>query len=355
MKKEKWGKYRTNRSAKIISIIIDVVMLILYIISLLISEKTDSKSVSVILNVISNFLLVGISVLSASLLSVPLIEVRDKNEMYKKHILLDVFSSPDILEVLTRDQKEQLLKCVESNLYFDNNKMLSEMLLTVRNKIWNNSGNRSMPQNGGSGLYFEKCSYEIECTLENGMLKKSILKKIDLRSYEKQTITGFLLCSSTSENAEDGKFSEIEGLFVNSTQKNIKECVQSAISESASPFSKKCGYSKNIKYMYKKSLSISPVKPTKIALTHRTMVPETDTAFSCRLKYPCHNFEFRFSLKGEAAKYYNLNVNAFGFLEDGGDTPNRTDPTTIKVAFNNWIFPYDGVSVSLVKKTKPLD
>lgn len=46
---------------------------------------------------------------------------------------------------------------------------------------------------------------------------------------------------------------------------------------------------------------------------------------------------------------YKVNAYAFGFIDDGKDAPNVGKEGKVKIKFNDWIFPRDGVAISLHK------
>lgn len=74
-------KFKTKSSAIVIGAIIDVVILILYIICLHILKGNPENIniyAAVALDIISNILLVGLSILTTSLISIPFIDVRGK-------------------------------------------------------------------------------------------------------------------------------------------------------------------------------------------------------------------------------------------------------------------------------------
>ena len=52
----------------------------------------------------------------------------------------------------------------------------------------------------------------------------------------------------------------------------------------------------------------------------------------------------------EIENTYDIAVNAFGFCDDGNSTPNTHTSSEVKVSFNDWIFPLDGVAVALKEK-----
>lgn len=356
MEKE-WRRFRTSTLAVWVSVIIDAVILLLYVLCLQAVNGLPADAapwIGTMLDVISNVLLVGFSVLTTSLLSVPFIEVRSKNDLCSELLLGDVLKTPEIFNVLSPQRKEELLRSLECSTYFDSCVQKEEMFSSIKRKV---SGD---PQSSGDGKYvkdcfFESCEYDISCTIEGGYIKKHITKTFDLRAYSKTAISNFPLGSSTFEDIQPGDqvMPIVDSLNVDGVQEDVEEAVTTIASLVNSSFDKRSGYGKNVRFYYKKELKLEPDKVTKIMVSYKTAVPDYDVAYSCRMTHPCHKVHFKFRLEGTAARDYSLAVNAFGFWDDGEHSPNNNDMSSVVVDFCDWIFPRDGVSVTLIKKCGP--
>lgn len=353
MKKE-WRRFRTRPLAVWVGIVSDIVILILYIICIQMlggtPEETDSWR-STMLNVISNVLLVGFSVLTTSLISIPFIDVRGKNDLCSELLLGDVLRTPEVFNVLPSQQKEELFHSLEYSTYFDNCIQKEEMFNSIKRKF---SGGPGSLQGGDTqkNCFFESCNYEVVCRVEDGYIKKHITKSFDLRAYTKLSLNEFPLCSSTFIDLPDSGHGTpvVDTLHIDGELKDVNITVSSREREADSGFDKRSGYGKCVGFYYKGKLNLDPDKPTKIMVSYKTKVPVYDVAYSCRMSHPCHSFHFKFRLEGEAAKNYRLAVNAFGFWDDGKRSPNNNDLSAVNVDFYDWIFPRDGVSVTLIQK-----
>lgn len=358
-KSRKWGvfvrnylkKFKTKFSAIVIGAIIDIVILILYIICLHILKGNPENIniyAAVALDIISNILLVGLSILTTSLISIPFIDVRGKNQLCAELLLGDVLKTPEVFNILSKDQKEDLLHSLECSLYFDNQGPKEEMLRSVRNKI------NGISQNNGltdfSQIYFNTCEYDVDCSFNGNYIIKKFTKNIEICAYRKKTVSNFLLCRSIFAKIDDLESPSITSLNIDGSEIDINKFVKREEEKASSAFDKRGGYKENVVLYYTGKLELSPEKPVKIMVSYITTVSSNDVSYSCRMACPCNKFKFTFRLTGDQAKDYYLAVNAFGFWDDGKKTPNPPDENKIFVHFDDWIFPRDGVSVTLVRK-----
>lgn len=347
-----WRRFRTSRLALVVGFIIDLVLLALYIICLQALESLSADTAQwqrTALDVISNVLLVGFSVLTTSLISIPFIDVRGKNNLCSEMLLGDVLKTPAVFNALPSSQKEEILRSLECSAYFDNCIQKEEMFSSIKRKF---SGGQSAKENDRlKDCFFESCDYDVVCTVEDGYIKKHITKTFDLRAYKKTTVEKFPLCSSTFTDIPqgDGSIPIVDALNIGGVPRDLTDVVSEA-GTADSGFDKRSGYGKNVAFYFKGKLKLDPDQPTKIMVSYKTQVPEYDVAYSCRMVHPCHTFHFRFHLEGPETKAYSLAVNAFGFWDDGKKSPNNNDLSTVNVDFGDWIFPRDGVSVTLIRK-----
>lgn len=343
--KMKFKKFKLSKKAILNTVFFDASALILYIICLEYLQIQDARCY-VTVNILSNILLVIMSIASASILSTILIDVKSKNSLYNEILTSDVLSAPQFYSALSKDNREQMLRGLEGNLYFSNCPVKEDMYRSVRKKI------NSYDGEGGSNQYFlESCVYNIRCQITGSYFKKTILKSIDLRSYTTLDKVGFLLCSTDAPILQDCAQSSVISLYINGVEKNIDDVIETrTVLIHGNAFCDKSGYVQRSSHSYKGNLHLSPDKPNRIEVTYETAVPLYDTFYSCRTPYPCHKFDLTYMLVGQLADKYSLSVCAFGFLDDAKSTPNQKDSMPeISIKFDNWIFPLDGVSVSMIK------
>lgn len=351
--KKLFKRYYVSKPVMGLMIGVDVLSMVLYLVLLFCipySKHTPLWEVCV------NFFLVLFSVFSSALLSVLLIETKSKNDMFREIMCTEVLSSPELYECLSEDKQRSMLNGLECSLLFNNCEQKQSMYNSVRRKI-----EGFQTDDAGSsqqGYYFEKCQYDIKCSIKNGYIEKDIIKIIDVRSYRPQTIESYVLCENSGEWVAGLKPMEIVCLKVGAKEYNENdlqpenalvtydnESVQNEV------YNEKSGYSKRIIVKYNRPLNISPDKETLIEMRNITRVPINDIAFTCRLKFPCHKFSFSYRIIGENASNYRLNARAFGFAESGKSAPNRhDDEPEISISFDNWVFPHDGVAVTMLEK-----
>lgn len=346
---KKFKKYRASIPNLAIIAGVDIVCICLYAIILNYLQDPDAD-MYVLMNLASNVLLVAISILSTVLFTTPLVDVTAKNALYNKILLEDVLSDPRFYNALPKDEREKMLRGLEANLHFRGSPTKENMFHSIRKKL-NTYYDREEAE--ADQCYLESCSYNIKCEIRDGYFYKTISKTIDIRAYEPIIRKDFLLCSTEAPLLEGhDSVSKIEALSINGQLKVVTDCVETRSSDIRNDaFNKKRGYTCRSAHFYKGDLHLTPDRPMKIQIDYKTYVPIYDTFYSCRTPYPCHKFKFTYMLSGECADKYSLSVCAFGFADDGKETPNRADENPdIEVNFDSWIFPLDGVAVSMLKK-----
>lgn len=348
---KKIKKFTANIGTIVLYVTIDIIMLYLYIVCLNILNASEG-TMETVFNVISNILLVGISILTTTIITVPLIKVREDNALCNKILSEDVLSSSEIFNNLPESKKLELLKAVECNLYFDNDKVKESMYCSIRDKINYKSPDKGKNKSQKKELnyYFDLCDYDIECKLIDGYIEKRITKTIEIRSYENIRIPNYALITSCFSPDEGTPYCEIESLHINNSEYEVSKCIKPEFSNIVEPLDVRSGYKKQVKYVYNGSLHFSQNKSSKIQICYITRVDEKDIISSFRLGYPCRKYRFKLKLLGDLADKYNISMNAFGFCDDGKNTPNNHNESEVRVSFEDWIFPSDGVAVVLKSK-----
>lgn len=349
MKKNK--KYKLKILNMLICAAIDVAMIYFYIVCINILNTAVGTRADVF-NVISNILIVGISILTTSLITVPLIQVRENNALCNKFLAEDVLASSEIFNYLPIDKKQEILSAMECNLYFDNDKVKESMYCSIRDKINGEVSNKQKKAflKKPYDYYFNLCDYEVECKLVDGYIEKRITKTVEIRSYKKQIVAHYPLITSCFSPEDGIPYCRIESLHINNAELNAQKNVCEEMSSISSPLDVRSGYKKRVEYLYKNHLSFSPDKSVKISICYTTRVNEKDVVSSFRLSYPCRKYKFKFKLLDNLADNYNISMNAFGFCDDGKNTPNSHSKSEVRVSFEDWIFPSNGVAVVLIRK-----
>lgn len=340
---KKFKKFKISFTGMGMLGLVDFVLFVLYIICLVYMQDQSAANY-VFVNLVSNILLVGISIATTTLITAPLIEVRNKNALYGEIIQSDVLSAPEFYETLSKEDREKMLKGLEANLYFDKSEAKEDMYRSIRKKLASDEGQ----------IYLESCTYRIKCEVHDGCFEKTVLKTTDVRAYKPTIKNEHALCV-TSAPVVDGRSStsEIISLRINGRDVDIKGEIKTVVRPIRNDaFEQKNGYTQESAHYYSGKLNLKPDRATKIELSYKTVVPLSDIFYSCRSPYPCHKFSFSYSMGGREAENYALAVCAFGFADDAKKSPNHCDGTPeIEVNFDNWIFPLDGVAVTMKRRT----
>lgn len=305
------------------------------------SELKELMSKKSKLDTFCNAFLVVISITASSFLTSLFIEKREKNNIVEDVIANDLFTSESFIAMLENEKSDSLLKKLEEKKYFSGHKVKTEMFAAIRDKL-NNSPLDNKP------LYYEKCSYDINCKECETYIEKEFFKRIKVKSLssafkEKE----FILLSIASCPIKGIDTSEIKSFKIDGKNIDLKYIQKQPFKVDAMKI--KQGYAEGINYVYKKTIDFSARNVKTIEIEYITRTPIDDGSYSCRLPYPCKSFNFKFSLD---SKNYKINPIAFGFIDDAKDSPNRPqDRKNVTINFEDWIFPLDGVCVFLEKNT----
>lgn len=340
-------KFKVSTLACVVTAVIDLALIVLYIICLNLLESSDGSLRSFI-DIVTNILIVGISILSTSLITIPFVQIKSDNTLCEQILFGDVLASPKLFDCLPLEKKLQVLHDMESNIYFNSCVEKESMYCSIRNKI-----NDSRSDDFDGDLFFETCEYDVECRLKDDHIIKTITKSVEIKAFQKShSVNSYTLCTSAYTNAaESVPYLTMESLHINGSECDVEHDITEKEMSNSNPLNVKSGYKKFVGWDYNKRLQFSPTESTKIVITYTTDVADSDTAYSCRLSYPCKKFKFKYKLIDEQlANKYNINLNAFGFYDDGHKSPNTHRKSEVKVEFDYWMFPSDGVSVSLINK-----
>ncbi|WP_251445630.1 hypothetical protein [Vermiculatibacterium agrestimuris] len=319
----------------------DILALILYLCCL---YAQGNGGGGVALEIIANILIVLISVLSTSIISVPLIEVRGKNTLCQQLLTGDVLRTPQLFDSLTDEQKGDVLQTLESAVYFDSDPAKGDMYASIRRKI----NNQSLK----ADYYFTSCEYSVRCSVEGDFIRKTILKKTSILSYKPMTLSDFPLCITSFPEIENQDFLQVSLLKVNGRDCSLEDDIRSEKTKLTDPLPKKSGYTATMKHLYARTLSLTPTKPAVVEVEYTTVVPKNDKSYICRVSAPCRKFKFHFDMDGENKDQYRVALSAFGFIDDGNSSFNHHDDApSASIELNDWIFTQDGVAVTILEKS----
>lgn len=349
----KYKKFVLNIGMRRIYIVIDILMLFFYIVCLIILDEVTGYT-KVVFNVLSNILLVGLSILTTTIISVPLITLKENNALCNRVLSEDLLSSSEFFNIVNSYKKKELLRALECNYYFNNEKEKELMYCSVRNKL---NGFAAGDYVEGSlpdkpvDFYFNLCEYEIDCTLVDDYFEKRITKNLEIKSYsDSAVIENYPLINCCFSPDDKLPYCKIESLHIGSKEYSITRYVSEEDIGAIGPLEERSGYKRKKAFCFKDKLSLSSSTPVKLSICYTTRVYKNDIISTFRLRYPCKQFKFTFRTRGKIENTYDIAVNAFGFCDDGKSTPNTHTSSEVKVSFNDWIFPLDGVAVALKEK-----
>ena len=354
--KNKVFKYHTNPTSIVCLSILCVVSIVVYLILvyfdnsfsvevLLNSEltKTDiSKYKDIIkwLNVGQSFVIIIMSTFASSIIA-GLICKKDNNNLYSSLITNDVFASEDFYTALSKDNKNKVLRNLEQHLYFENSKVKSDMNSYIRDTLCDSRANKV--------YYYEKCHFNIHCTIYDDHIQKDIVKTMELLPVTKEptTLKKLFLVSATYTDIND-RYDCLKIKYIKINDKTLDDKYFTPANGELSGLDEKIGYNKSQKIYCKKPLDLPQKKPVKVEVKYTTNTPKTDNIYTCRLKHACRRFSLSFHMDIKDGKKYKLKPAAFGFVDDASHTPNHADDNqSLSIVFDNWMFQNDGVFVAI--------
>lgn len=333
-KTENFSKYISQRKARIWAIIFTIALGVLYIFILfhINSCISNGNEVEYFYYVCRDVSVVLFTIALTSIISTSLIDVRDKNDIYKNAVFEDVIANPVFFEAFSDSAKRNMLKRLEQELLFSNSCQLQEMYSSIKNKMSVIKENR---------YFYNKCDYHVQVTIEDGVITKKIHRTLNLRSYYDNCVINNLSVVDWSGFDMDDHFGVTE-VMCNSKSINYtkKEIPQENIVESY------CGYLKAYTVYITEPIHLSSKRDIIISVDYYTRVPLSDNIYNCRTQVPCKQFSVDVTLVNPQG--YKLYAVAYGFA-DTAKSSSHYDETSVKITFSDWIFNYDGVSIIFAK------
>jgi len=294
-------------------------------------------------SILKNVILVFISIFGTAILSMVLIEVSSKNNLYEDIILADILESDEFYNNLNHLKKERILRKLEDNMFFQGNPVLSEMYAEVKTKL---------PVVKQEKYYYESYDSSIICKLEGNKIIKTITKTICLKSFEgTEHITDYVLANHVCRSVE--KNCTIVGLTAYLNRNQEQEPTKEATTVPIDAMEKKCGYNLKSTISLVRPLVLRHDETTTLTVHYTTSVSIKDKSFIFRAPVACKTSRFQFELDSndDARKRFRVISCGFGFADSASKTHN--DPSSdhsVNLTFENWTFPQDGVVIILEEK-----
>lgn len=344
MKKSEIKKYGVNQGSMITMIILVVISsLSIVILSYYINientlpiEDIDTNRL-VVFESLREVCVVLASICGCNLLVSTIIEVKSKNKYISQIIKDDVISAPEFYENMELKDKEKVYEALERSLYF-NTKGTQDMFNSIRTKLSTQIDD----------YYYEECSYAVTCKVEKEYIEKTTIKKIKLRSYEEKFVVDKLEIGNYVGKSISGmKTYELKEFKINGNTMDLTRDI-AYVDYEMNNLDEQNEYDTAKTIVYNSSLTLSNAESTtvRIKVVSRTKLDDRISTF--RVIKPCKHFSLVYSIENN--ENYRISVDAFGFLDDADESTNNESKNTINITFDDWIFKYDGVVVTILDK-----
>ncbi|MDR0952539.1 MAG: hypothetical protein LBM18_06415 [Oscillospiraceae bacterium] len=278
------------------------------------------------------------TVMISALISATVIEVKEKNKLLDEIMREDVLLSDYIIDNLEFSRKKALL----NKLYLDekvspHREMFEHMMKNLDDHRSNLKGDKT--------LYYEKCHITVNCEIGDEFITKTITRVIELKSelpmkFGRHKIIGLAY-------SPDSKEPELLNFSVDGQPRKDSVVHEYPTNEDNHLMNKsKNTIKKDFIYIDPDDRGIDNTNGVPFKIVYRTAVPNWDKNYTCRLKYPCKDFQLIFNIDPNDSRYC-LHTAAFGFVDDGKASPNDDSGQHVTIVFENWAFPNDGVSVTM--------
>lgn len=343
-------KYFIRKKTFLFIGIIIIISVFLYLSCLIIEYQNNNlygTKLIKISSIFKDFLLVFISVFITALISSVLIEVNSRNNIFYDTVR-DFLQDDNFYFGMSEDDQKMFSNNLDSRLFFDNNKVLSEMCQSVKENLSTISDKQ---------YYFQKHNLIIRCKIDvsNNRIIKEITDITYLRSYDKNcTLNNYPLTYYICDRSTNTNFGIDENSFKITIDGNKLDEEQYKIINDypKDTIEKKSGYNLKTIYELNEPLILSFNEDRKLEISYTSIVDINDTIFATRMPVPCKETFFQFNLEPpeQGNINYKLVTLGFGFINSASDSPNNVESSTnVNLAFNDWLFPEDGWIVEIQK------
>lgn len=342
--KKKVDKYEINKGTVVTMIIlVTISFLVLILLSYYINlentlpiEEIDRNKL-VVFQTLREVCVALASICGFNLLASAIIEVKSKNKYISEIIVEDVISAPEFYSNLPIAEKKEIYGALERALYFNSEKA-QEIFNGIREKL-----SKEVDQ-----YYFEECNYVVSCKICDTCIEKTVTKKIKIRSYKNEyKIENFCVGNYVGKSI-DGMISyELKELSVNG---NVLDLAKDIRYEDLkmNNLDKQNKYDSGKTIIYNGALLVTNDCDTIVEIKSVSRTKLDDRISTFRVIKPCRKFSLIYSL--ETHDNYRISVDAFGFLDDADESTNNEATDNVNIIFNDWIFKYDGVVVTILDK-----
>lgn len=330
----KYRKYSVQKSALILGSVLSFVFLGIFILCLFLRSNESDDSVSNIYFIIQEISIVSFTIFGGSVLSALFIDRRNKNTEYISQTINEVVKDPLFLKSLDQTTTTNILDAI----YGENSQR-------------KNAVNEFVERLKNEEYYMDNCSLDINCKVENGYFKKTIVKKLVVRSFKKNHKEKIykLISVIGKNNYESDKFLKINYVKLNGKDitkkivKNFEKVQQDQYIYLHNNYKYRCIY-------FIKNLNLHSDKETSIELEYESITDLDDLKYVTRITGPCKAFSIKYVCENDENNNYEVSGTAFGFMDNGCKTTNIVK-NIFSVEFQHWTYKDDGV-VIVMKKIK---
>ena len=334
----KVDKFFIRKNTLAIVILAILVCVALYSISLYLLTldivQSDSNTLYKV-TVVRDVAVILLSIFGGSLISILLIERKNRNCDYLDDLINEVILSKDFTKNMSPSNRELL----ERKLTDAENDQQWEILKGIKNKLFEKN-----PK-----YYFSQCTIDVICTFKENYIEKSITKDLRLKSYEKDyKLENFMLLQNTNT-----KINGLDNLEIEFVKINKEMLPDNALTIEETPVGKdehvllRNGYNTRRSFFYPQPIDLNNRKEVQVQMKYISRVDLSDHNYTSRISAHCRHYTLNFRISNNDK--YKINGSAFGFMESAENTLNPQDANSLKFVFDDWIFQNDGISISFEK------
>ena len=349
--KKIFKKFSLARYTYIMSILICLICIGIYFCMLNIENSIDirtvindglysEKEIDILLGrieICKEILLIIISILGTTIVTTPLIEINNQNDMYGTFIANDVFASQEFYLSLSDENKHKILSNLENNLYFQQSEIRQKMFSDIRNRI----NDPTMP------FYYEECEVVLDCKMEKNYVVKEIVRKFIIKSFNEYCqISDMEILRYALEVRNGIDTFELNEVIIDDKEIDISKHIKIEKDIPSHNLFVKNRYNALYRVVYKPKIRFTKEKGTTIIVKYKSINFYDDMSVSLRTNAAC-NF---FSIKCVVPEEYRIISHAFGFLESAENTLNSTLDNSVNISFTHWSFKENGVVLIFYRK-----
>lgn len=291
---------------------------------------------------LKNSLLIISTITGTNLLTSAILETDNKNQEWRNIISTDFLSNANFYSNMDDKTKWDIFLAIKCSINGDNNMVQDEITSSILKKM----------KFENEEFYFEKCAYDVKCTISNNYIEYVVARRTELYSYKKKFVCDKFRVAIVANMCDNELGIRDISVKLNGRQLSDADLIieKEAISKEADI--ERNGYNE-IKYIYLRDpLELYSKNEEHNCVTmvysYTARTALNDLVSSYRASQPCKCFSVKFDLLSK--EKYQLVTNTFGFLDSSKGEDDTNNDYTSYSEFKDWIFEDDGVIVSIVPR-----